>query len=208
MQNLSLWKKEIHPEWYRDVTPMKHLILGSFPPHKSKWHYPFYYPNSMNRFWKILSDISGKPLQYTRKGLLNTKDARDNAVEERFEMMKCLNAGVQNMGKIIRRKGNSSLDTDIKIEKFQDIISIIKSHGELKRILLSGYSAPNSTAKTFLNYLALENIPHKIGNIHPEEKFFINVYDRKIECVILNSTSTAARIEYGELLGQFRKYLV
>jgi hypothetical protein len=138
---------------------------------------------------------------------LNTKEAQDNAVEERFEIMNCLNAGVQNMGKIIQRKGNSSLDTDIKIEKFQDILSIIKSHGELKRILLSGYSAPNSTAKTFLNYLTLENIPYKIGNIHPGEKFFISVYDRKIECVILNSTSTAARIEYGELLGQFGKYL-
>jgi len=207
MPNPDLWKKEIHPTWYRDVTPMKYLILGSFPPHESKRHYPFYYPNSMNRFWKILSDISGKPLQYTKKSVLNTKEAQNNAVEERFQIMNHLNAGVQNVGKIIKRKGNSSLDTDIKIEEFQDILSIIKSHNELKRILLSGYSALSSTARIFLNYLDSEKISYKIGKITPEEKFFIDVCDRKVECIILNSTSTASRIEYGELLKQFKKYL-
>jgi G:T/U-mismatch repair DNA glycosylase len=198
---------ESHPKWYRDVTPMKCLILGSFPPHESKWDYPFYYPNSINRFWKILSDISCKPLQYAKKSEIKTKEAKCKAVEERFQIMRSLNIGVQNVGKIIERKGRSSLDSDIKIKEFQNILSIIESHKELKRILLAGYSASNSTAKSFLKYLSINNIPYKIDGICPEKKFFINAFNRKIECVILNSTSTAAKIKYEELLKQFKKNL-
>jgi len=199
--------KETHPDWYRDLTPMKCLILGSYPPHESKRDYPFYYPNAMNNFWKVLADIAKIKLQYTKKSELKTQEAKSEAVEERFKIMQTLNAGVQNVGKIIMRNGNSSLDTNIEIIEEQDILSIIEKHKELERILLAGFSAKNSTARSFLRYLSKKGISYEIENIRPEEKFFINVFGRKIECVILNSTSTAGTIKYKELREQFRKYL-
>jgi len=198
MSNLD-WKPETHPNWYRDVPKMKCLILGSFPPHKSKWNYPFYYPNAQNRFWKILAKIAKRELTDIKK--ITEKEA----VEERYEIMCLLNAGVQNMGLKIKRKGNSANDKDIKIEEFQDIRSIIEKHKELEKILLPGYWAKNSTAKAFLKYFEVKNIPHK--NIKPGTKFFINAANRKIECVILNSTSTASTVTEEELLKQFKKHL-
>ena len=61
------WETETHPSWYRDLPSLRTLILGSFPPHPSKHNYPFYYPNGLNRFWKILADIAGMPLEWTKK---------------------------------------------------------------------------------------------------------------------------------------------
>lgn len=196
-----IWNKEEHPNWYRDITPMHYLILGSFPPHSNKRIYPFFYPNTQNRFWKILASLAELPLQWA-------KIDEEKAVEERYEIMKKLQTGVQNLGQQIERKGISALDTDIRITKFHDIISIIDSHPELKRILLPGYSAINSTAKSFVKYLTGNGIACEAIEEYKPEKFFTIYYkERSIECIILNSTSTAAKIKYDFLLDQFRRAL-
>ena len=199
-------KPEKHPNWYKDVPKMKCLILGSFPPHESKWHYPFYYPNSANHFWNILAKIAKKELAYTKN--LTGKE-KLKAVEERHEIMRILNAGVQNMGLKIKRKGTSARDTDIEIVEFQNIFSIIEKHKELEKILLPGYSAKNSTARAFLEYLDSKGILHgvKVKDIKLNAEFSINVFNRKIKCVILNSTSRASSITKNELLKQFKKHV-
>jgi len=195
------WNKEEHPNWYKDVSPMRSLILGSFPPHPSKWAYPFFYPTVRNRFWKILADLAGEPLKWTKADKIK-------AVQERYEIMKKLEIGVQNLGLEIERKGKSALDTHIRITKFQDIISIIEAHPELKRILLPGYSAINSTARSFIRYIQQQEIEFTPPNqIKPETFFKIYFKGRPIDCVILNSTSTAAKIKYDFLLEQFRRNL-
>ncbi len=192
---------EEHPDWYRDVSPMRFLILGSFPPHPSKWVYPFFYPNGRNRFWKILADLAGESLQWTKVDKIK-------AVEERYEIMKKLEIGVQNIGFEIERKGKSALDTKITINKYHDIISIIETHPELKRILLPGYSAKHSTAKSFIKYIKQEGIEaSEIDQIKPETLFKIYYKGRAIDCVVLNSTSTASKIKYEFLLEQFRRNL-
>ena len=196
------WNKEEHPNWYKDVSPMRYLILGSFPPHPSKQQYPFYYPNGRNRFWKILAELAGHTLQWTNGVDVNV------AVEERYEIMKKLGVGVQNLGLEIERRSKSALDTHIKITKFQNIVSIIEAHPELQRILLPGYSAAHSTAKSFAKYVQ----EHGLGicsddQIRSEGMFDLKFTGRVIECVVLNSTSTASRIKYDFLLEQFRKYL-
>ncbi len=195
------WESETHPSWYRDLPNLRTLILGSFPPHTSKRIYPFFYPNGRNRFWKILADIAGMPLEWT-------KIDPAKAVEERYAIMKKLETGVQNIGYEIERKGTSALDTDIRITQYHDILSIIKAHPELSRILLPGYSAAHSTTRSFLKYIKDIGIrSSEIPPIKAEASFKIYVDDREIECVILNSTSTAAKIRYEVLLEQFKRNL-
>ncbi|HEX7846570.1 MAG TPA: hypothetical protein VF476_12285 [Chitinophagaceae bacterium] len=193
--------KEEHPNWYLDVSPMHFLILGSFPPHESKWIYPFFYPTAHNRFWKILAALAGESLKWT-------KVDKTKAVQERYEIMKKLRVGVQNLGLEIERKNKSALDTHITIKKYQDIVSITETHPELKRILLTGYSAANSTAKSFIKYLDQKKIERSaIDQYKPETFFKIYAKERAIDCVILNSTSTASKIKYDVLLDQFRRNL-
>lgn len=195
------WNKEEHPNWYKDVSPMRCLILGSFPPHPTKWEYPFFYPNGRNRFWKILADLAEEPLKWT-------KIDKIKAVQERYEIMKKLEIGVQNLGLEIERKGKSALDTHISITKYHDIISIIETHPELKKILLPGYSAIHSTARSFIKYIQQTGIEASvIDQVKPETVFKIYFKGRAIDCVVLNSTSTASKIKYEFLLEQFRRNL-
>lgn len=195
------WNTELHPAWYKDVSPMRFLILGSFPPHPSRWAYSFYYPNRRNRFWKILAELAGLPLQ-------STKYDNINAVDERYAIMKKLNVGVQNLGLEVERRGKSALDTDIKIIRFHDILSIIEDHPELERILLPGFSARESTARSFVKYLKEKGIKtSEIGLIKSGLSFEMEFGGRCIECVVLNSTSPASKIKYQILLEQFRTFL-
>jgi len=181
---------------------MRSLILGSFPPHHSKRDYEFFYPNRRNRFWKLLADLAQIPL-------LSTKDEKTRAVEERYEIMKKLEIGVQNLGLEINRKGKSALDTHIEITKYQDIVSIVEAHPELKKILLPGFSAPHSTARSFLTYIQQNKIKASpINQIKLETRFTIHIQGRSIDCVVLNSTSTASRVKYDFLLEQFRRHIL
>lgn len=190
---------ECHPEWYFDIPHMQTLILGSFPPHENKRDYQFYYPNKQNNFWKILAAISKTDLQYY-SGL--------EAIQERKRLMLDLNVGIQNMGKVISRKGLSARDTDIVIEEFQDILAIIKKHKELQKIIISGYSAINSTYYAFIRYLNENKIefeePKKVAS---GNSFQILVENRLVKCEIVNSTSTATRIKLSALISQFKKAL-
>lgn len=190
--------KEFHPLWYRDVPVMKYLILGSFPPHFSKWDYAFYYPNSQNRFWYLLAEIAGTKIKFT-------KNEPENAAEERYHLMKKLCAGVQNLGYEITRKGTSARDSDIAILQFQDILSIVQQHPELEYILLPGFAAKSGTAQLFVRYLNEHHLLSHQPAFKAGNSFSFDFEGRTIQCFILNSTSTAARIPYRRVLEQFEK---
>lgn len=122
--------------------------------------------------------------------------------------MKKLEVGVQDLGLEIERKGKSALDSHIRINKYQDIISIVESHPELTRILLPGYSAISSTERSFIRYIQQKKIEASpIGQVKPEMLFKIYFKGRSIDCVVLNSTLTASKIKYEFLLDQFKRNL-
>lgn len=190
---------EQHPNWYHDIPVMNTLMLGSFPPHENKRDYPFYYPNKQNNFWKILSTFCDSPLQHWEG---------EKAVKERKAIMEKLNIGVENMGQLIQRKGASAKDTDIRILEFHDILSVLKKHSELSRILLSGYSAENSTFQSFCRYLRLQGLEFKLPEKTKPGERFTFLYDKRlIECVILHSTSTATRIPLSALIKEFAPFI-
>lgn len=195
---------ETHPNWFYDFKPMKTLVLGSFPPHQSKHAFPFYYPNKQNRFWKVISQISGIELQ------ADFSDT-EKVIEERKSIMRYLCMGIHDVALKIVRKNKSSLDNNIEIVEFQDIVSIVQNHSELERILLLGFSAKNSASQNFIKYTEKQKLLEKFPidfKIRSESSFTIYIDKRKIQCVILNSTSSASRITLDELVSQFSKYVI
>lgn len=173
---------------------MKVLILGNFPPHKKRWDYEFFYPNKQNNFWKVLAAINGTELKET-KG--------EAAIEERKKIMRSLHTGVYNLAKKVKRKNHSARDTDIEILEYNDIISVIKKNKSLKKIILAGFAAKSSTARTFLHLLDNHKISHDTGEIKAGSTFDIQIGKRVINCVILNSTSTAFPIKLAKLVEQY-----
>jgi G:T/U-mismatch repair DNA glycosylase len=190
---------EVHPDWDHDIPEMKTLILGNFPPHKKRWDYEFFYPNKQNNFWKVLAVINGKPLK-EMSGL--------PAIEERKNIMKNIKTGVMNIARRIKRKGHSARDTDIEIIEYNDVLNVIHKHPELETIIIAGYSAKNSTAIKFIEYLNSQNIEYEPPvKIKAGEKFIISIGRKKIKCVIVNSTSTAFPIKLDDLVSQFKPYI-
>jgi G:T/U-mismatch repair DNA glycosylase len=191
--------EERHPDWYYKVPEMRTLILGTFPPYlkkSKKREYEFYYPNSRNRFWKVMAKIA--------KTELSVNDGQ-RAVEERKGLMKQLKVGVQYMGKTILRDGESSSDKHIEITEFQDILGIINENDSLQAILLTGYSGKTSTYGEFVKYLTKNQVEHRQPEKVKAGYEFTAQFKRPIRCIIGNSTSTAARrVSCERLLEQFR----
>jgi G:T/U-mismatch repair DNA glycosylase len=193
--------KECHPNWYYPVQGMRALILGTFPPHIRKRHYEFYYPNSQNRFWKVMAKIANTKL---------SQNEGPQAVEERKRLMTQLKVGVQNIGKTILRGGVSSADQDIEITESQDILGIINENDSLQAILLTGYSGKTSTYGEFVKYLGKHRISHSPlpEKVRADCKFTAQ-FKRPITCIIGNSTSMAAgTVSFERLLEQFRSAII
>lgn len=190
---------EYHPHWYFEIPEMKTLILGSYPPHKKRWSYDFYYPNNSNPFWDVLAGVFGEELKHYRC---------DAAVKERQQLMIDTKIGVENLGQVIKRKGDSAADKDIEIIKFRDILGILDRHPEIEQILLPGYSGSSSTYHLFIRYLRENEIndfdlPAKVKE---HETFKLSYRGNEIECVILNSTSPRKAMKLVDRIDQFKKY--
>jgi G:T/U-mismatch repair DNA glycosylase len=193
-------KEERHPDWYYPVQGMRALILGTFPPHIGKRHYEFYYPNSQNRFWKVMAEIANTKL---------SQDKGPQAVEERKRLMTQLKVGVQNIGKTILRDGKSSADNDIEIIESQDIRGIINENDSLQAILLTGYSGKTSTYREFVKYLKKNQVRHSQPEKIRAGYEFTAQFKKPITCIIGNSTSMAAgRVKFGSLLKQFKSAII
>jgi G:T/U-mismatch repair DNA glycosylase len=201
MQMDQMRTKEHHPDWYYPVQGMRALILGTFPPHKRKRHYEFYYPNSQNRFWKVMAEIANTKL---------SQDRGPKAVEERKRLMTQLKVGVQNIGKTILRDGESSADDDIVIIEPQDILGIVNQNDSLQAILLTGYSGKTSTYREFVKYLTKNQVQHSQPEKVRAGSKFVAQFKRPITCIIGNSTSMAAArgVSFRSLLEQFRSAII
>jgi G:T/U-mismatch repair DNA glycosylase len=194
--------EECHPDWYYPIQGMRTLILGTFPPHPDKRHYQFYYPNRQNRFWGVMAEIA-------KTKLLHTEGTQ--AVEERKRLMAQLKVGVQNIGKTILRDGKSAADQDIEITEFQDILGIINENDSLQTILLTGYSGKTSAYRSFVKYLAENQVKHcPLPEKVKADYRFTAEFKRPITCIIGNSTSMAAArgVSFASLLKQFESAIV
>lgn len=197
----SNWLPEDHPKnWYQEIEGMRALALGTFPPYIKRRKFEFYYPNSQNRFWRILAHLAGKPL---------LEKFHAPAVEERQELMRFHRLGVENMGESIQRLGTSSRDRDIRITKYHDILGIIKRQPKLKVIILSGFYDEMSTYRTFVRYLGENNINLNLPQRVTAGFRFELPTPRPTICVVTNSTSSLAarKVSFEDLVKQFRAAL-
>jgi G:T/U-mismatch repair DNA glycosylase len=191
-------KVEHHPDWYHCIPGMRTLILGTYPPSIKKRHFEFYYPNKINRFWKVMARVASTQLNEFNDG---------NAVIERKLLMEKLQVGVQNLGKKIEREDESASDNKIKILEFQDISSIIENSSCLRSILLTGHTGKTSTYTDFMRYLDENHIQHSFPDeIKSGRSFTVTVKGKNIKVLLGNSTSTAARrVSEDMLVDQFKE---
>ena len=109
----------------------KTLILGSFPSLKS-FENSFYYSHPQNQFWKILSEISGYPV--------NNKD-------QKIWLLKELHLGLWDIVKSCSRENSS--DANLKDITPNDIAGLLKEYPNIKQIAFTSRFAQKVFEKYF-----------------------------------------------------------
>ena len=134
------------------------IILGTFPTKKDKRDFEFFYPNKNNKFWKVLANISNCNLTDFNAN----SSGRELAIRERKHILNKLKLAITDIGAIILRQNNSSLDSNLFPIEFTDIFQIIQSNPSIKRIILTSSTKGNSVLSWFEAYCKLNNIILKI----------------------------------------------
>ncbi|UEG50635.1 hypothetical protein LK994_04010 [Ferruginibacter lapsinanis] len=192
---------EAHP-WKWFAPPNSNvLVVGTFPTARRNWKYEFFYPNTANLFWRIMAAILKTELQFF---------SGKEAVEERKNILTRLCAAITDMGHIIVRNDNSSLDEKLIAVEFMDIFRILEENPSINKILFTSSSGIVSAAGWFNKFLETKNISHKFPKDKRPVKSSIDYKGRSIKLVILYSPSPRAsnRISFDELVELYRKEIL
>lgn len=194
-------KQETHPwKWYVP-NGARTLMVGTFPPTKRNWNYDFFYPNKNNFFWRIIASIANKPLQHF---------SGNEAVEERKALLDFLRLGITDMGYVIDRLQDSSLDENIAAVEFMDIQQILKENPSINKIIFTSSSGKSSAATWFKNYLFQKGtkIIYPKGSKPQRLKWLLN--NKEIELVIVHSPSprAACSIGFERLEAMYRQEII
>ena len=135
MKNKHL-KHPFQPIVFKDS---KSLILGSFPSIDS-FNKSFYYAHPRNQFWKILSTISGYPI---------------NNQDQKIWLLKETKIALWDMVKSCQRE--NSLDSSLEEIEVNDIAQFLDEHPTLEKIAFTGRLAER-LFKIHFDYLEIETI--------------------------------------------------
>jgi G:T/U-mismatch repair DNA glycosylase len=194
-------QEEIHP-WSRYIPAgAETVIIGTFPPTRRNWSFEFFYPNKNNYFWKIIARIASRPLLYV---------SGEEAVNERRELLNRLKLGVSDMGQIIRRKTDSSLDENLEIVAYMDIFKLLEENPSVRKLVFTSSSGKSSAIGWFKEYLSLHQIPFKIPQGKRPLRTAVTINGKSFEIVLLYSTSprAGAAISFDNLTELFKKEII
>lgn len=126
----------------------KILILGSFPSLKSK-EFGFYYGNSNNRFWDVLSSLFDTPIPSSKDKTLSPAEIihRQKAflLHHRIALWDCI--------KECKRKNHNSSDGNLQIISANNIADLL-AQSQIEAIFCNG----NMAMSVFERYFNLPSI--------------------------------------------------
>ena len=130
---------ETHPLKPFLPTNAKLLMLGSFPPPKSRWKMDFYYPNYQNDMWRIF----GLCFFQDKNFFLNV-EAKSFHLHKIIDFLNTTGIAISDTAQqVIRLKGNAS-DKFLQIEKPMDIAALLSNMPLCQSILTTGDKATDT----------------------------------------------------------------
>jgi hypoxanthine-DNA glycosylase len=117
----------------------KILILGSFPSIDS-FDKSFYYAHPRNQFWKILSALSGYPI---------------NNQDQKIWLLKEMKIALWDMVKSCSR--DNSLDSSLEEIEVNEIATFLEGHPSIEKIAFTGRLA-EQLYKMYFEHLELETV--------------------------------------------------
>ncbi len=120
------------------------LFLGSFPPQPHRWSMPFFYPNWINDFWRIMGLIHFNDKDHfciIKEKRFNEADIRDFCTQKGL-------AFYDTATQIRRLKDNAS-DAFLEVRTLTDIPAPLQQIPHCTTIVTTGQKATEVIAQTF-----------------------------------------------------------
>ena len=120
------------------------LMLGSFPPARSRWSMDFFYPNYINDMWRIygLCFFDDKDYFVDVEQKTFRKDLLENFLTQKgFALYDTASA-------IVRTKGTAS-DKDLEVVTPTDIKALLRELSECKAVVVTGQKAADVFSDQF-----------------------------------------------------------
>ena len=119
------------------------LFLGSFPPQSHRWSMPFYYPNWINDFWRIMGLIHFGDREHF---CLAGQKRFDEAMIRRF----CTDAGLAfyDTASGVRRLKDNASDAFLEVVTPTDIPALLARIPACRDIVVTGEKAARTLAAT------------------------------------------------------------
>lgn len=151
------------------------LFLGSFPPQEHRWCMPFYYPNWINDFWRIMGLIHfGNKNHFCLVG----EKRFDEALIRQF----CADASLAfyDTACEVRRLKDNASDAFLEVVTPTDVPALLASIQDCRHIVVTGEKAAQTIAAS------LGCTPPPVGGF-----IDLSIADREIRLWRMPSTSRA-----------------
>ena len=114
----------------------KYLFLGTFPPKPERWSMPFFYPNKINDFWRVMGII-----------FFGDRNALWDNASNRFDLdaIKTLlgskGIALWDTAMAVRRLKDNASDKFLEIVEPIDLAALLASHPTITTVVTTGEKA-------------------------------------------------------------------
>lgn len=131
-----------------------------------------------------------------------------NYVEQRSAMMRKLRVGVKHIADTVLSINKKNTSKDSFVLETSDLPNLLKMNPYLKTILLPSNNDESNSYWSFIKYLDENKIRHTLPKKVKDGESFVLHCNRKVECIIANSTSRATLgANHADVLKQFKKVI-
>lgn len=114
----------------------RYLFLGTFPPKAERWSMPFFYPNKINDFWRVMGLI-----------FMNDRDALWDNGAKRFDLEAIKSfldrerIALWDTAMAVRRLKDNASDKFLEIVEPIDLKALLDAHSGISTIVTTGEKA-------------------------------------------------------------------
>ena len=119
----------------------RYLFLGTFPPKPERWSMPFFYPNRINDFWRVMGII-----------FMDDRDALWDDAARRFDLnaIKSLldreGIALWDTAMAVRRLRDNASDKFLEIVEPIDLAALLAAHPTITQVIATGEKAASVVA--------------------------------------------------------------
>ena len=119
----------------------RYLFLGTFPPKEERWSMPFFYPNKINDFWRVMGFIFHQDKDY----FWNT-DTRCFDLPAIKAMLDREGIALWDTAMAVRRLKDNASDKFLEIVEPIDLAGLLDAHNTISQIITTGEKATSVVA--------------------------------------------------------------